>query len=160
MKLEKMEEQNDQLVTSVWGKITRRELLKRMAIGGLVAGVGGMTETLWAQKKTVLPITPDDAKIKSPYRDIVGQPFRKFAPPKGSLADLIKNAAKNDEKNGKPKPRRRDAFWYSKPNSALDSRFFNTLNHPIIYRIAAPRLPVQPFCTDIKLFPRDCREMP
>ncbi len=41
-----------QMVTSVWGKITRRELLRRMAIGGIGASLYGLSNfSAFGQKK-------------------------------------------------------------------------------------------------------------
>jgi hypothetical protein len=122
--------ENDKMVTSVWGKISRRELLKRMSIGGIGAGLYGLSNLSAFGQKPQTGAAQVSTKVKSPYKAVDGQPFRKFAPPKGDFADLVKDAAKPDEKNGKPKPRRRDAFWYSKPDGALGTAIYQYTQSP------------------------------
>lgn len=110
-----MEDQNEKNIVSVWGKISRRELLLRLAAGGLALGLG---ETVVSQNGT------DSDLIKAPYKPLDGQPFREFTPPQGPIADLFKGSPTKSAAIKLPKPRRRDAFWYSKPNSAVGVNIF------------------------------------
>ena len=128
-----MKEQDEKTVISIWGRITRREMLRRMALGGVGAGLYGLTNPLSAfgQTSKVQPVAAQvSGNAKLPYKAVEGQPFRRFAPPKGNFADLIKHDLKPDERNGKPKPRRRDAFWYSKPDGALGTAIYQYTQSP------------------------------
>lgn len=136
-----MNEQNDRLVTSVWGKITRREMLRRLAMSGLAIGLGenllSSRFSISAQEKAKQDktLSETEGKIHSPYKDVDGQPFRKFTPPKPerSLAELFKKATKEDARDGKPSARRRDSFWYSKPDNARGTAIYQytqSANHP------------------------------
>lgn len=107
----------EKYVISIWGKISRRELFRRAAGAGFALGI--TLDTAVGQRAGAkLDI------IKAPYNSIVGQPFREFAPPKGPIKDLFRNTTPKAEGKKPPGSRRRDSFWYSKPDNALGAAIY------------------------------------
>ncbi len=100
-------------VVSVWGAISRREFFERMAAAGLVLGLGGFGITRGQTERA------KNELIKAPYNPVNGQPFREFTPPRGDIKELFTNTKLKAAGKRPPGSRTRDAFWYSKPNSAL-----------------------------------------
>ena len=64
-------DKDNEIVTSVFGKMTRRELLQRLALSGIAIGLTG------TQLRTALAATPSDG-VTPPPRDIGGTPFREL----------------------------------------------------------------------------------
>lgn len=123
IKGDEMSDRQDDLVTSVWGRISRREMLRRLAASGLAVGLGGgLFDQLSAQTKTVVA----DGATRSPYLGINGQAFRPFEMPrvKGVAESIVKSSTRGDARDGRPPIRRRDSFWYSKPNNALGANIY------------------------------------
>lgn len=116
----------DPHVISVWGTISRRDLFRRLLITGAAFGATSITDIL-AQR----PLTHGDL-VKAPYNPLNGQPFREFTPPKGDIRDLFVNTKVKAQGKRPPGSRKRDAFWYSKPNSALGIdiyQYTQSVNH-------------------------------
>jgi Peptidase_C39 like family len=119
-----MNNEMDKNVISVWGEISRRELFQRLAGIGLAFSLPRL-----AAASTSRSLGLSD-EIGKPYHELDGQPFRDFTLPTGQAKDLFKGT------EGKPGPikqpvyRRRDAFWYSKPNSALGVNIFQYTQSP------------------------------
>ena len=100
-----MKEQND-MVTSVFGEISRRELLRYLGAAGLAFGLGG--RDLFA--------TPPD-ELAAPPVKLGGTPFRDITTFQTFIDD--KYDLKTFQKAGIPKPRSRDTSWLDKPSNAL-----------------------------------------
>ncbi len=104
----------DSDVVSIWGRISRRELFERIGGAGLAVGLSGIAD-VFGQRTA-----PSDGTNK-PYVSQLGQGFRNFTPPTGNSLPSDKTKFKNDKL---PSLRRRNAFWYSKPNSAYGINIF------------------------------------
>ena len=103
-------DQNNEIVTSIFGKMTRRELFQRLAVSGLAVGLGG------AEIPRVLaaPVRLDE--IAPPPKALAGTPFREIKQYQTYVEKKFDIAAL--QKSGTPKPRTRDASWYYKPANA------------------------------------------
>lgn len=127
--IEKANCNNEKQVVSVWGKISRRELLQRLAIMGGALGVGQALGSLGpvlgqsSSSQGAAKVLAQTGTIGTPYNAVAGQTFRPFEIPKGTIGDLVKEQ-RTDKRDGTPRPRRRDSFWYSKPNNALGVNLF------------------------------------
>lgn len=116
--------QDNKDVVSVWGRISRRELFGRLAGASLAFGLTAF-ETAQAQS-----IIEKSDIINAPYNPLIGQPFREFTPPKGLIQDFFKNTPAKSDGKKRPRFRRRDSFWYSKPNSALGVDLYQYTQSP------------------------------
>ena len=101
--------QDNEIVTSVFGKITRRELFQRLAISGLAVGLGGSELTRTFAMPSLDGVAP-------PPKDLGGTPFREIKKYQSYVE--TKFDIKNMQRWGTPKPRTRDASWYYKPANA------------------------------------------
>lgn len=115
----------NEIVTSIWGKITRREMLRNLAVSGLVLGLGrnGLSRAFAAD----IFIKADD--ILAPPKPVQGTPFREitnFQTIEEDLFDITKL-----QKNGQPKPRTREAKWFDKPGNALGVSILDFTNSPV-----------------------------
>jgi hypothetical protein len=115
----------NEIVTSVWGKITRREMLRNLAVSGLTLGLGvsGLSQIFAADVFT----KPDD--ILAPPKAIQGTPFREITNFQTIEEDLFD--IKKLQKNGQPKPRTREAKWFDKPSNALGVSILDFTNSPL-----------------------------
>lgn len=117
-----MSNQND-VVTSIWGKITRREMLRNLAVSGLAIGLSG------AGLGKVLA-APDD--VLPPPKEIGGTPFRdisNFQTIQDEIFDI-----KKLQQDGMPKPRKRDTSWFDKPSNSVGVsllQFTNSSGSPL-----------------------------
>jgi len=112
----------NEIMTSVWGKITRREMLKNLAISGLALGFGNFGANRVLAKDDIL----------APPKEIGGTPFRDIAKFQSFDDDVFDS--KTFQKNGVPKPRRRDTSWFDKPGNAVGVgllQFTNSPNSPL-----------------------------
>ena len=115
---------NSEMVTSIFGKMTRRELFQSMAISGLAVGLGG------AELSGALASPPSLDGVAPPPKDLSGTPFRDIKQYQSYVEKKIDIA--NLQKSGTPKPRTRDASWYYKPANAYGVnllQFTNTANN-------------------------------
>ncbi|CAN5517746.1 hypothetical protein BH10ACI3_BH10ACI3_07130 [soil metagenome] len=113
-----MENENE-LVTSVFGKMTRRDLLKRLAVSGLAVGLGG------PQLYSAFGYSDD---VTPPPKPLGGTPFReitKFQSYFDDRFDITKL-----QKLGTPKPRTRDTSWLDKPSNAVGVSLLQFTNPP------------------------------
>ena len=114
-------DQEKDVVTSIFGKITRRELLTRLALSGLAVGIGGVgAVTTPAAFLTDDPAAPPKTIGGTPFRDIV-----KFQSFNDDLFDI-----KLLQKAGTPKPRTRDTSWFDKPTNAVGVSLLQFTNTP------------------------------
>ena len=102
--------QDNEIVTSIFGKITRREMFQRLAVSGLAIGLtGGELTRAFAANQTD-GVTP-------PPREIGGTPFRALKQYQTYLDD--KFDIRLLQRSGVPKPRTRDTSWFDKPSNAV-----------------------------------------
>lgn len=119
-----MKEENE-LITSVFGKVTRRELLRQLAFSGLAVGLG--TRGLSAAFAST---AMDDAL--APPKPLGGTPFRDIARAQTFVDEKFDIGG--FQKNGTPKPRTRDVSWFDKPSNAVGisiMQFTNSPNSPL-----------------------------
>lgn len=109
-----------EIVTSVWGKITRREMLRNLAISGLTIGLSG------TGLGNVLTSKLDD--VLSPPKEIGGTPYRDIA--NFQTFDEQFFDIKKLQKNGMPKPRKRDTSWFDKPSNSVGVSLLQFTNTP------------------------------
>lgn len=112
--------QENEIVTSVFGKMTRREMLRRLAMSGLAVGLGGsgIFEAFGQTKE----------KITAPPIEVGGTPFRpiaKYQPELDAKFDITEF-----QKNKFPKPRRRDVSWFDKPSNSIGVSLLQFTNSP------------------------------
>mgnify|MGYP001596344008 CR=1 FL=1 len=110
----------NEIVTSIWGKITRREMLRNLAISGFIVGLSGMG------LNKVLAASDD---VLAPPKTVNGTPFRditNFQTVQDEMFDI-----KKLQKNGQPKPRRREATWFDKPSNSLGVSLLQFTNSPL-----------------------------
>jgi hypothetical protein len=115
----------DETVTSVFGKISRRELLKQLAFSGLALGLGG------SQIARALTTRVDDDPLPPP-KPIVGLPFRDIRRFQTYIDD--KFDIRPFQSAGVPKPRTREVSWLDKPTNAAGVgiwQFTNTPSFPL-----------------------------
>ncbi len=110
----------NEIVTSVFGKITRRELFRRLAISGLAIGLTG------AESFSTFAAPPDDAL--APPKVLGGTPFREITRHQSFLDDKFDIASL--QKSGTPKPRTRDTAWLDKPSNAVGVSLLQFTNTP------------------------------
>lgn len=103
-------DKDNEIVTSVFGKMTRRELLQRLALSGIAIGLTG------TQMRTALAAPPSDG-VTPPPRDIGGTPFRELKQYQTYFDD--KFDIRLLQKSGLPKPRTRDTSWFDKPSNSV-----------------------------------------
>ncbi|MEO6655615.1 MAG: C39 family peptidase [Pyrinomonadaceae bacterium] len=115
-----MNRQNEML-TSVFGKITRREMLARLAMSGLAIGLGG-SEILTS---VGAPLGEDAVP---PPKLIGGTPFREITRYQSLTEDNFDIKAL--QKTGTPKPRTRDTSWFDKPSNAVGVSLLQFTNTP------------------------------
>ena len=111
-----MNEENE-IVTSVFGKMTRREMLGRLAVSGLAIGLGGSQFHTFASDD-VTP--PPKALGGTPFREITR--FQSFIDEKFDIRAL--------QKSGTPKPRTRDTSWFDKPTGSVGVSLLQFTNTP------------------------------
>jgi hypothetical protein len=114
---------SDDEVISVWGRISRRELFARLAGASALFGSTAIADAFGQ-------LSPPRDGMNKPHLAQMGQTFRPFTMPQGDAWIKAKGKFKNDRL---PKVRRRDAFWYSKPNAAYGFNIFQytqSVNHP------------------------------
>lgn len=112
----------NETVTSVWGKITRREMLRNLAVSGLALGLGnsGLSRLVNAQSRV--------SDILAPPKEIGGTPFRDITKFQSFEEDVFDS--KTFQKNGMPKPRRRDTSWFDKPSNSVGVGLLQFTNSP------------------------------
>lgn len=113
----------NEIVTSVWGKITRREMLRNLAVSGLGLSLGNsiLSRTVNAQSRV--------NDILAPPKEVGGTPFRdvtKFQSFEETAFD-----SKTFQKNGVPKPRKRDTAWFDKPSNSVGVGLLQFTNSPV-----------------------------
>lgn len=113
-----MSNEND-VVTSVFGKVTRRELLTRLAMSGLAIGLSG--SELLASTGLI-----DDAA--APPKPIGGTPFREITRFQTYVDEKFDISAL--QKAGMPRPRTRDVSWFDKPSNAVGVSLLQFTNTP------------------------------
>ncbi len=101
---------NNEMVTSVFGRMSRRELLRYMAGAGLGFGVAGGS-LLQA------PLIDAAGDTVPPPKALGGTPFREIT--KAMTFYDEKFDIRPLQKAGTPKPRSRDTSWLDKPSNAL-----------------------------------------
>lgn len=110
----------NEMVTSIWGKITRREMLRNLAISGFTLGLSGTGISQLVAKNNDI-VAPPKAVGGTPFREIT-----KFQSFEDELFDL-----KKLQKYGTPKPRKRDTSWFDKPSNAVGVSLLQFTNTPI-----------------------------
>ena len=101
---------DNEIVTSIFGKMTRREMFRRLGVSGLALGLTGVEfGNLLAAGQTDGP-TP-------PPKPIGGTPFRELKRYQTYFDDKFDIAA--FQKAGLPKPRTRDTSWFDKPSNSV-----------------------------------------
>ncbi len=126
----------EELVNTIWGKIERREMLRRLGQAGLGLGVGLSGANAFARSLNsalpsidTLPWDLTQEKSHSEPRPS-GLPYREIAPYHNSTQDIGRlnptifdtpeNYAKPVTKDGTPPVHtRRSSSWYDKPNGAV-----------------------------------------
>ncbi|MBP9663822.1 MAG: C39 family peptidase [Pyrinomonadaceae bacterium] len=96
----------NEMVTSVFGEISRRELLRYLGAAGLAFGLGG---------RGLFALPPDGAAV--PPVKLGGTPFREITNFQTFIDE--KYDIRKFQKAGTPKPRSRDTSWLDKPSNAL-----------------------------------------
>lgn len=113
----------NEIITSIWGKLTRREMLRNLVVSGLSLGFGnfGLDRAVNAQSRV--------NDILAPPKEVGGTPFRdvtKFQSFKETAFD-----SKTFQKNGVPKPRKRDTSWFDKPSNSVGVGLLQFTNSPV-----------------------------
>lgn len=116
--------QDNEKVVSVFGTMTRREMLRCLAMSGLAIGLSGsgLFETFAAGRNDVT----------EPPKEIGGTPFRPIKRFQSLVDDKLD--IKTLQKNGEPRPRRRDTSWFDKPSNSVGVsllQFTNTPTYPL-----------------------------
>lgn len=116
----------NEVVTSVFGKMTRREMLRRLAVSGLGIGLSG------SGLFNAFAAAGNDSDVAAPAKEVAGTPFRPIRQYQSILDD--KFDINKYQKLGTPKPRRRDVSWFDKPSNSIGVsllQFTNTPNYPM-----------------------------
>src|SRR5688500_8385713 len=111
----------NEIVTSVFGKMTRRDLLKQLVVSGLAIGLTGSDLATALAGPSLDDATP-------PPKEIGGTPFREIARYQSYMDDRFDLRA--FQQNGTPKPRTRDVSWFDKPSNATGVSLLQFTNTP------------------------------
>jgi hypothetical protein len=161
-----MNNSDNELVTSIWGTMERREMLRLLGSAGIALGVGfsSVGTALGSSFNASPQGQPAQDKINKPLLPEQGLPYREILPYQNSLQKLHEmnptvfatpeNFARPVTKDGMPKVRRtRSASWYDKPGGAYGRAIFQYTNTPTHQRDSCAQAAVATLLTRFNLVP-------
>jgi hypothetical protein len=158
------------LVNTIWGKIERREMLRRLGQAGLGLGLGLSGANAFARSLNsalpsidTLPWDLTQEKSHSEPRPS-GLPYREIAPYHNSTQDIGRlnptifdapeHYAKPVTKDGTPPVHtRRSSSWYDKPNGAVGRAILQYTNTPAHQRDSCAQAAVATLLSRFNLAP-------
>jgi hypothetical protein len=111
----------EELVTSIFGRMTRREMIVRLGMSGLAVGLGGLS----AFRPTRAAAAGD---IVAPPVPLVGTPFREIKKYQTLIDPLFD--LNIFQQHGTPKARTRDTKWLDKPSNSVGVGLLSFTNTP------------------------------